>query len=641
MANEMVTELPPVGSTLLTDIIYAVQNGISVQETMQQVANLMLSNTILSSSVNPNGAVAGVTYQLCWDYTDGALYICTTSGTATSAVWMPAGGSIGIPISMADGGTGASLFPSDGGIVYTDASNMEILAGTSTANQALLSGANTAPSWSIATYPSTVAANEILFASATNAIIGLATLADAILLTDGLGIPAWSLLSSFPYLPLSGGTLTGPLYLSGSPTSPTQAADKAYVDLIASGIIVQPSVYAATTGSDLGYTYNNGSSGVGATLTAPSDGAFSIDSVSPPLNSRILVKDETNAAYNGIYDLTTVGNVSTAAVLTRDTDYDTTAQIQPGDLVAVNNGNINAGTAWLQTATVTTIGTSPINFSPFSIITVGTGLTKTGNQVSLIVPVTVPLGGTDLTSTTPYAILCGGTTSSSALQQVANLGTAGQVLTSNGSGTLPTFQESTAVFEPPQVTVYGAGSGSYSTPAGTLYLKVQGVAAGGSGAGASSNNGNVGGNTTFSSFTADGGAGGLVGTSGTPPPAGASGGYLNVDGGQGSQASYNGAGIGGNGGISFFGGGGVSQFGNAGGAAVGPGCGGAGGAGDASHYGGSGGNAGAYFEGIITSPSGSYAYSVGSGGTPVSGGGTGYSSGSGADGLIIVTAYFQ
>ena len=49
-------------------------------------------------------------------------------------------------------------------------------------------------------------------------------------------------------------------------------------------------------------------------------------------------------------------------------------------------------------------------------------------------------GGTGLTSTTAYSVLCGGTTTTGALQSVASVGTTGQVLTSNGAGALPTFQ---------------------------------------------------------------------------------------------------------------------------------------------------------------------------------------------------------
>lgn len=52
----------------------------------------------------------------------------------------------------------------------------------------------------------------------------------------------------------------------------------------------------------------------------------------------------------------------------------------------------------------------------------------------------VSRGGTGLASATAYAVLCGGTTSTAAFQSIASVGTAGQALTSNGAGALPTFQ---------------------------------------------------------------------------------------------------------------------------------------------------------------------------------------------------------
>jgi hypothetical protein len=92
--EEMITSLPTVTSATLNDIIYAVQGyvsptqlGTSVQETLQQVYTLFQSNIILFNSGNPNGAVAGSTYQFCWDTLDAILYICTTTGTASTAVW--------------------------------------------------------------------------------------------------------------------------------------------------------------------------------------------------------------------------------------------------------------------------------------------------------------------------------------------------------------------------------------------------------------------------------------------------------------------------------------------------------------------------------------------------------------------------
>lgn len=92
--EEKFTELPTVSNSTLNDIICAVQGyispsvlGVSTQQTLQQVYNLFQSNIILFNAGNPNGAVAGNVYQLCWDTVDLILWVCTTSGTSTTAVW--------------------------------------------------------------------------------------------------------------------------------------------------------------------------------------------------------------------------------------------------------------------------------------------------------------------------------------------------------------------------------------------------------------------------------------------------------------------------------------------------------------------------------------------------------------------------
>ena len=54
-------------------------------------------------------------------------------------------------------------------------------------------------------------------------------------------------------------------------------------------------------------------------------------------------------------------------------------------------------------------------------------------------PIPVIEGGTQFQSATAYAVICGGVTSTSALQPLATLGAAGTVLTSNGPGALPSF----------------------------------------------------------------------------------------------------------------------------------------------------------------------------------------------------------
>jgi hypothetical protein len=72
--------------------------------------------------------------------------------------------------------------------------------------------------------------------------------------------------------------------------------------------------------------------------------------------------------------------------------------------------------------------------------------TLTGNASNVTGTVAVANGGTGATSATAYAVQCGGTTSTGAYQSVASVGTAGQVLTSNGAGALPTFQAAAGGF---------------------------------------------------------------------------------------------------------------------------------------------------------------------------------------------------
>lgn len=175
------------------------------------------------------------------------------------------------------------------------------------------------------------------------------------------GLPA----SLAGLLPLAGGTMTGQLLLfTNTPTTALEAASKGYVDTVAAGFTVILAALVATT-ANLNATAAG--AGVGATLTnAGAMAAFSVDGVSPAINSRVLVKDQTLTQHNGVYTLTTVGSGAANWVLTRATDYDQAAEIQPGTLIAVNSGTANANTSWLETATVVTVDTDPVLFSQFT-----------------------------------------------------------------------------------------------------------------------------------------------------------------------------------------------------------------------------------------------------------------------------------
>lgn len=91
--------------------------------------------------------------------------------------------------------------------------------------------------------------------------------------------------------------------------------------------------------------------------------------------------------------------------------------------------------------------------------------------------VVVADGGTGRSSATAYAVICGGTTSTAALQSIASVGTSGQILTSNGAGALPTFQTPATSGTVTSVAIsVGTGmavdSGSPITGSGTIALSL-------------------------------------------------------------------------------------------------------------------------------------------------------------------------
>ena len=183
---------------------------------------------------------------------------------------------------------------------------------------------------------------------------------------------------------------SGDLLLTQDPTSNLQAATKQYVDTIAAaGIHYHQPVRCETT-ANLNATYNNGASGVGATLTnAGTQAALVLDGVSVSATNRVMVQDQTTKPYNGVYTVTTVGSASTNWVLTRATDADSYAPSDPdalgeGDAFFVTEGTVHGGELDVMTTSgVITFGTTNIIFALVSdapIYTAGNGLTLTGTS---------------------------------------------------------------------------------------------------------------------------------------------------------------------------------------------------------------------------------------------------------------------
>ena len=181
--------------------------------------------------------------------------------------------------------------------------------------------------------------------------------------------------------------------VSTTPVNATDLVNKTYVDTaVSSGIHFHQSVRVESP-INLNATYNNGTSGVGATLTnAGTQVALVVDGVAMSVADRVLVYDQTTQTQNGIYVVTDVGSGSTNWILTRSSDADTYAfasatALGEGSAVFVQEGATGAGETYVcNTVGTITFGTTNITFSQISsaqIYSAGTGLTLTGTQFSI------------------------------------------------------------------------------------------------------------------------------------------------------------------------------------------------------------------------------------------------------------------
>lgn len=215
--------------------------------------------------------------------------------------------------------------------------------------------------------------------------------------------------------------------VSAVPSAAFDLTNKSYVDTLVAGLNFHVAAQYATAAALAANTYNNGTAGVGATLTGNAVGALTVDSNVVVVAQRILVKNEVAGANNGVYVVTTVGNGSTAYVLTRATDYNTAGtssnQVGAGDYIYVTAGTVNANTAWVQqTGQPIVIGTTAIVFTQFGVTGAGgtntqvqynasgafagsanltfNGTTLSANALSLTTALPVASGGTGVTTST-------------------------------------------------------------------------------------------------------------------------------------------------------------------------------------------------------------------------------------------------
>ena len=165
------------------------------------------------------------------------------------------------------------------------------------------------------------------------------------------------------------------------------------VDNIASGVNIHAACDTATATALPACTYDNGASGVGATLTANSNGALgSVGGYADLIvGSRVLVKNQATTTQNGIYVVTQLGTAGTPWILTRSSDFDgtPTTEVQAGDLTYVQQGT-SSGTQWVQITigggqgtppayNYVIIGTDPIVFTQFA----GSGTYSAGSGINI------------------------------------------------------------------------------------------------------------------------------------------------------------------------------------------------------------------------------------------------------------------
>lgn len=199
----------------------------------------------------------------------------------------------------------------------------------------------------------------------------------------------------------------GLISTTGTPTQDAHLATKKYVDDVAQGLDVKASAHVATTAALPASTYNNGSSGVGATITADAFGALSIDGHALATGESVLVKNQAAGLQNGLYSVTSAGAADAPFILTRRTDADSGIELSSGSFVFIEQGTANGSTGWvLSTSGAITIGTTALTFTQFSsagIADAGDGLQKTGTTFSVKTAsssrIAVSSGGVDLATT--------------------------------------------------------------------------------------------------------------------------------------------------------------------------------------------------------------------------------------------------
>tara|TARA_R110002167_G_scaffold46954_9_gene139527 strand:+ start:5923 stop:7551 length:1629 start_codon:yes stop_codon:yes gene_type:complete len=298
----------------------------------------------------------------------------------------------------ADGSTGQALITDGSGAVAftTISTELDIAGDSGTDTVSLISdtltfAAGTGLSTAVTNNTVTVNAANITLGSSTltlgattASIAGLEQLDVDNVRVDTNTISTTNTNGNLILSPNGSGTVTVPSgYKDRSGFGATSLVSKEYVDAIKQALDIKESVTVATT-ANLSATYNNS----GGTLTnSGSNAALQLDGITVIAANRVLVKNQSTAAENGIYVVTTVGDGSTAWVLTRAEDANLSAEMTGGVFTFVEQGTIGAENGYVFTHNgAPTLGTTALTVSQFSgagQIVAGDALSKSGNRIDV------------------------------------------------------------------------------------------------------------------------------------------------------------------------------------------------------------------------------------------------------------------